>query len=232
GTARHKAPGRGDPRRREVGPGRGHPRRGPGRGGQPVVSRSAPVAGPSARVAAPGAVIAVTVLAAFTAHIDLSIVNLALPVIGEAFHVGQSTLAWTVNAYVLPFAVSILAVGRLGDRYGHRAVLATGGAIFAAGSLASALAPNYEALLAGRVAQGIGGAALLTIGLAVISATFAGAARGRVIGLYFAAGATAAVVGPIVGGLLTTAVGWTGMFWAQVPLAVAVAIAAWLVLPP
>jgi MFS family permease len=196
------------------------------------VSRAgAPVAGSSARVASPTAVIAVTVLAAFTAQIDLSIVNLALPVIGEAFRVGQSTLAWTVNAYVLPFAVSILAVGRLGDRYGHRSVLTVGAVVFAAGALASALAPSYEALLAGRVAQGVGGAALLTIGLAVVSATFEGAARGRALGLYFAAGATAAVIGPVVGGVLTTVVGWPGMFWAQVPLALAVAIAAWTVLP-
>ena len=68
----------------------------------------------------PGALVAVSVLAAFTANFDLQIVNLALPVIGDAFDVGQSTLAWAVNAYVLPFAVSILAVGRLGDRYGLR----------------------------------------------------------------------------------------------------------------
>ena len=173
----------------------------------------------------------VAVLAAFTANIDLSIVNLALPVVGEAFGVGQSTLAWTVSAYVLPFAVSILAVGRLGDRYGHRPVLTAGGLIFAAGALASALAPSYGVLLAGRVAQGIGGAALLTIGLAAISATFQGAERGRALGLYFAAGAIAAVVGPLVGGLLTTLVGWPGIFWAQVPLALIVAVAAWTVMP-
>ncbi len=165
------------------------------------------------------AVVGVAVLAAFTANLDLSIVNLALPVIGEAFGVGQSTLAWTVSAYVLPFAVSILAVGRLGDRYGHRRILAIGGLVFAAGALASALAPGYGVLLAGRVAQGIGGAALLTIGLAAISATFEGPARGRALGLYFAAGAIAAVIGPLVGGLLASLVGWQGIFWAQVPLA-------------
>ena len=189
---------------------------------------SAGSAGPTIR---PSAVVGVAVLAAFTANLDLSIVNLALPVIGEAFGVGQSTLAWTVSAYVLPFAVSILAVGRLGDRYGHRTLLAAGGLIFAAGAMASALAPTYPVLLAGRVAQGIGGAALLTIGLAAISATFQGPARGRALGLYFAAGAIAAVVGPLVGGLLASLVGWQGIFWAQVPLALLVAATAWTSLP-
>ena len=171
-------------------------------------------------------------LAAFTANLDLSIVNLALPVVGDAFGVGQSTLAWTVSAYVLPFAVSILAVGRLGDRYGHRPVLAIGGLVFALGAATSALAPAYPVLLAGRVAQGIGGAALLTIGLAVISASYTGAERGRALGLYFAAGAIAAVIGPLVGGLLTALLGWPGIFWAQVPLALVAALAAWVLLPP
>ena len=86
-------------------------------------------------------------------------------------------------------------------------------------------------LLAGRVVQGIGGAALLTIGLASISASFQGPARGRALGLYFAAGATAAVIGPLVGGVLTSLVGWPGMFWVQVPLAVGTAAAAWAILP-
>jgi MFS family permease len=179
----------------------------------------------------PGALTAVAVLAAFTANLDLSIVNLALPVIGDAFGVGQSTLAWAVNAYVLPFAVSILAVGRLGDRFGLRPVLTVGALLFAMGAALSALAPAYEVLLAGRVIQGVGGAALLTIGLAAISATFEGPARGRALGFYFAAGATAAVAGPLAGGVLTALVGWPGMFWIQAPLALAVAASAWAVLP-
>ena len=171
------------------------------------------VAGAPTTIRRPGALVAVSVLAAFTANFDLQIVNLALPVIGEAFDVSQSTLAWAVNAYVLPFAVSILAVGRLGDRFGLRPVLTIGGLLFAVGAALSALAPAYGVLLAGRVVQGIGGAALLTIGLASISASFEGPARGRALGLYFAAGATAAVIGPLVGGVLTSLVGWPGMFW-------------------
>ena len=179
----------------------------------------------------PRAIIAVTVLAAFTANVDLSIVNLALPVVGRAFEVGQSDLAWTVNAYVLPYAVSILAVGRLADRVGHRRVLAVGALLFLLGSLVAAAAPTYLFLLVGRAIQGLGGSALLTIGLAIISVNFTGPARGRALGLYFAAGASAAVVGPLIGGWLATAAGWRAIFWSQVPLALLVVLAALALLP-
>jgi EmrB/QacA subfamily drug resistance transporter len=185
----------------------------------------------AAATGGPSIVVVAAVLASFTANLDLSIVNLALPRIGEAFGVGQSTLAWTVNAYVLPYAVSILAVGTLADRFGHGRVLGTGAVLFAIGALVSALATAYPVLLGGRVVQGVGGAALLTVGLAALSSRFAGPARGRALGLYFAAGATAAVVGPIVGGVLTTAFGWPAMFWCQVPLAAAIAVVAFARLP-
>ena len=166
--------------------------------------------------------LAVAAVASFTANVDLSIVNLALPTIGRSFGVSQSQLAWTVVAYVLPYAVSILAVGRLGDGFGHRRVLAVAGLVFAAGSLVASTAGVYPQLLAGRVLQGFGGAGLLTIGLAIVSANFAGAARGRGLGYYFAAGATAAVVGPLVGGVLAAAAGWPAIFWIQIPLALGV----------
>ena len=106
---------------------------------------TAGVAGAPTTIRRPGALVAVSVLAAFTANFDLQIVNLALPVIGEAFGVSQSTLAWAVNAYVLPFAVSILAVGRLGDRFGLRPVLTIGGLLFAVGRRAQRRSPRRTA---------------------------------------------------------------------------------------
>jgi EmrB/QacA subfamily drug resistance transporter len=174
---------------------------------------------------------AAAVLASFTANVDLSIVNLALPTIGRSFDVSQSQLAWTVVAYVLPYAVSILAVGRLGDRFGHRRVLAVAGLLFAVGSLVASAASVYPQLLVGRVLQGFGGAGLLTIGLAIVSANFTGAARARGLGYYFAAGATAAVVGPLVGGVLASSAGWSAIFWVQIPLALVVMGMAFRVVP-
>jgi EmrB/QacA subfamily drug resistance transporter len=195
------------------------------------VTAPSPVAGSSPAPDRPALLIAVAALAAFTANVDLSIVNLALPLVGHAFRTTQSELAWTVNAYVVPYAVSILAVGRLGDGFGHRRVLVGGALLFALGSITSAAAPAYAVLVAGRVLQGLGGSALLTIGLAIVSANFVGPERGRALGLYFAAGAGAAVVGPIVGGFLAAGAGWSAIFWVQIPLALAVTAVALAVLP-
>ncbi|MGB2940576.1 MAG: MFS transporter [Candidatus Dormiibacterota bacterium] len=171
-------------------------------------------------------------LAAATAFLDTSIVNLALPALGKAFGTSASELAWAVNAYVLPFAISILAVGRLGDALGRRRVLAVGAAIFAVGCAGAVVAPNYPVLLAMRALQGIGASALLTLSLAVVSAGFDETARPRALGFYFAAGASAAAIGPVIGGVLTSAFGWRAMFAVQVPLALLVIVMALVALEP
>ncbi|MDP9326421.1 MAG: MFS transporter, partial [Candidatus Dormibacteraeota bacterium] len=171
-------------------------------------------------------------LAAATAFLDTSIVNLALPALGKAFGTSASELAWVVNAYVLPFAISILAVGKLGDAFGRRRVLALGAAIFAVGCAGAVVAPTYPVLLAMRVLQGIGASALLTLSLAVVSAGFDETARPRALGFYFAAGASAAAIGPVIGGLLTSAFGWRAMFVVQVPLALVVIVMALVALEP
>src|SRR2546428_12486879 len=96
---------------------------------------------------------------AFTPILDTNIVNLAIPRIGVAFGTSASELAWVVTAYVIPFAVTILAIGRLGDSLGRRRVLIWGAVLFAASSLACAAAPTYAALIIARAFQGIGGRA-------------------------------------------------------------------------
>src|SRR2546428_7378354 len=93
---------------------------------------------------------------AFTPILDTNIVNLAIPRIGLAFGTSASQLAWVVTAYVIPFAVSILAIGRLGDRLGRKRVLVAGALLFATASLLCAIAPTYEALIAARALQGVG----------------------------------------------------------------------------
>ncbi|MGE5102627.1 MAG: MFS transporter [Deltaproteobacteria bacterium] len=156
---------------------------------------------------------------AFTPILDTNIVNLAIPRIGMAFETTASELAWVVTAYVIPFAVTILAIGRLGDRFGRRRLLTIGSLLFAASSLACALAPSYGALIAARAIQGIGGSTLITTGLGIISASYSGPARARALGIFFSGGFFAGVVGPMLGGILTTLFTWRGMFAVQVPLA-------------
>lgn len=163
---------------------------------------------------------------AFTPILDTNIVNLAIPRIGMAFGTTASELAWVVTAYVIPFAVTILAIGRLGDRFGRRRLLTVGSLLFAASSLACALAPGYGALLTARALQGIGGSTLITTGLGIVSASYSGPARARALGIFFSGGFFAGVVGPMLGGILTTLSTWRGMFAVQVPLAIAALVLA------
>ena len=171
-------------------------------------------------------------LASFTAFVDSGIVNLALPQIGRAFQADTDGLAWVVTAYIVPFAVSILAVGKLGDSWGRRTVLSGGALLFAAGCAGAAVAPSYPVLLCMRVIQGLGASALLTISLAVVVAAFDTATRPRALGIYFAASALGGIAGPVLGGLLASRFGWEALFMLQVPLGVAVAVMALRILEP
>jgi EmrB/QacA subfamily drug resistance transporter len=175
-------------------------------------------------------VLALSWLAAFTPILDLDIVTTALPRIGSHFGAGASDLAWVVNAYIITFAISILAVGRIGDTIGRRRVLAGGSALFALATAGAALAPDLPVLLTMRALQGVGGSAMLTTSLAVVSASFDGPVRARALGVYFSGGALGGVLGPVVGGMLVAAFGWRMMFAIQIPLAVAVAMLAVAVL--
>ena len=161
---------------------------------------------------------------AFTPVLDTNIVNLAIPRIGMAFGTTASQLAWVVTAYVIPFAVTILAIGRLGDRFGRRRVLLAGAMLFAVASVACALAPTFDALIAARAFQGIGGSTLITTGLGIVSASYSGPARARAIGIFFSGGFFAGVTGPVLGGVLTSLFTWRGMFAAQIPLSLVVII--------
>jgi EmrB/QacA subfamily drug resistance transporter len=176
-------------------------------------------------------VLALSWLAAFTPILDLDVVTTALPRIGLAFGVGASELAWVVNAYIITFAISILAVGSIGDAIGRRRVLVGGAALFGLATAGAAMAPSLPVLLAMRALQGLGGSAMLTTSLAVVSSSFDGPVRARALGLYFSGGALGGVLGPVVGGVLVSAFGWRAMFAVQIPLAIGVALLALAVLP-
>lgn len=171
-------------------------------------------------------------LCAFVPILDTNIVNLALPRIGMAFGTSASELAWVVTAYVIPFAVSILAVGRLGDSVGRRRVLLAASLLFAIASLVCAAAPSYALLLGGRVVQGIAGSALITTALGYISASYTGLARARAIGIFFTGGSFGGMVGPVLGGVLTSLLTWRGMFALQIPLALVALVLVYVLVAP
>jgi EmrB/QacA subfamily drug resistance transporter len=173
----------------------------------------------------PAATIAATILGSSLAFIDGSVVNVALPTIGHAFHAGPAALAWTINAYLLPLGALILLGGAIGDHYGRRRVFQVGIAIFLLASLLCTFAPTLALLLAGRALQGIGSALLMPSSLAILGASFSGSARGRAIGTWAAAGAIAGAVGPVLGGWIVDVFGWRPIFLINLPIGFG---AAWL----
>ncbi|MEU2420103.1 MFS transporter [Streptomyces sp. NPDC007851] len=160
-----------------------------------------------------------TVLGSSMAMLDSTVVNVALPRIGEDLDASLSALQWTVNAYMLTLAGLILLGGSLGDQYGRRKVFVTGVVWFAAASLMCGLAPTDAVLIGARALQGVGGALLTPGSLALIQASFHPDDRARAVGLWSGFGGIGAAVGPFLGGWLVDGPGWRWVFLLNVPLA-------------
>jgi EmrB/QacA subfamily drug resistance transporter len=167
-------------------------------------------------------VLLATVLGSGLTFLDATVVNIALPRIGEDFDAGAAALQWTVNGYTLSLASLILLGGSLGDRFGRRRVFVVGVAWFAAASLLCGLAPNVETLIAARVLQGVGGALLTPGSLAILEASFESDDRARAIGAWSGMAGVAGAVGPFLGGWLIEAASWRLIFLINVPLAAVV----------
>jgi EmrB/QacA subfamily drug resistance transporter len=159
-------------------------------------------------------------VATFMIQLDVTIVNVALPSIQRDLRVSAGALEWVISGYALSLAALIPVSGALGDRYGRRRVFLAGIVIFAVGSAACALSPDEVALVAFRVLQGAGGAAMLALTLSIITETFPPQTRAGAIGTWAAVGGTGFGVGPAAGGILLTFFGWASVFWVNVPLAV------------
>ena len=171
-------------------------------------------------------VLAVTVLGSSIAFLEATVVNVALPAIGEDLGADVAGLQWTINGYLLTLASLILLGGSLGDRYGRRRIFELGVVWFTAASMLCAVAPSVGFLIFARVIQGVGGALLTPGSLALIDATFHPADRGRAIGQWSALGGISAAIGPLVGGYLVESVTWRAIFFINIPLGLFVVWAA------
>ena len=167
-------------------------------------------------------IIAATVLGSSMAMLDATVVNVALPTIGNELHTSLAGLQWVVTAYTLTLAGLILLGGALGDRFGRRRVFLIGVTWFALSSALCGLAPNIGVLIAARGLQGIGGALLTPGSLAIIQSTFAADDRPRAIGAWSGLGGVAGAIGPFLGGWIVGSIGWRWIFLLNLPLAVAV----------
>lgn len=156
-------------------------------------------------------------------QLDVTIVNVALPAIGHQLQAGVSQLQWVVDAYTLGFAVFLLSAGAIGDRYGAHHVFMAGFVLFALASLACALAPDALLLNLARAAQGVGAALLVPSSLAILNTAYGHdrALLAKAIAWWTAAGGVSIAAGPVLGGVLMSALGWRSIFWVNIPICLA-----------
>ncbi|MFC9440418.1 MFS transporter, partial [Nocardia sp. NPDC057030] len=152
--------------------------------------------------------------------IDVTIVNVALPDIAVDLRAGLSSLQWVVDGYALALAALLLVLGSLADRVGAKRAYLAGLVLFALASLGCGIADTASNLIAARVLQGIGGAAMFATTLSLLHSTYTGRDRGIAFGVWGAVSGAAAGIGVVLGGVLTEALSWRWIFFVNLPIAV------------
>jgi EmrB/QacA subfamily drug resistance transporter len=159
-----------------------------------------------------------TILGSTVVFLDSTVVNVALPNVADDLNAGLAGQQWVVEAYMLTLVSLLLVGGSLGDQLGRKRMFIFGLIGFAATSILCALAPTVEFLVGARALQGIAGALLVPGSLAIVAATFEGAARGKAVGTWTAWTGIATVLGPAGGGALVEAISWRAVFWVNIPV--------------
>jgi EmrB/QacA subfamily drug resistance transporter len=175
-------------------------------------------------------VLAVTVAAQFMVILDVAVVNVALPSIRHDLHFSQESLQWVITAYSILFGGALLLGGRLADLLGRRRLFMSGVALFTLSSLLSGLAWSEGSLIVGRALQGLGGALLAPAALSIVVPTFReGRDRNVALAVWGAASGSGGAVGVLLGGVLTSYLSWSWIFFVNLPVGVAVlAVSPWL----
>jgi EmrB/QacA subfamily drug resistance transporter len=160
------------------------------------------------------------VLGFFMILVDLTIVTVATPTLIDKLDASVSQVVWVSSAYMLAYAVPVLITGRLGDRYGSKYLYLAGLAVFTLASLWCGLSTTIEMLIVARVVQGLGASMITPQTMAIITRIFPAAERGKAMAVWGATAGVAMVVGPILGGVLTDALGWEWIFFVNIPVGV------------
>jgi len=158
--------------------------------------------------------------ATFMLLVDVTIVQVALPTMQRQLHASFADLEWVISAYALALAALILTQGSLADRFGRKRIFVVGLAVFTLASLLCGLADSATFLIVGRAIQGVGGAAMFATSLALIGQDFRGPERGTAIAAWGATVGGAVAVGPLVGGALTSGLGWRWIFFVNLPIGI------------
>jgi EmrB/QacA subfamily drug resistance transporter len=193
-----------------------------------AAARAAAGTGPGASLSTRRGLLILLLLcgAQFFVVLDATIVNVALPSIQRALHFTPQNLQWVASGYALTFAGFLLLGGRAADLLGRRRIFMTGVLLFIASSLTGGLATSPGMLLGARFAQGVGGAMLSPAALSLLTTSFGGEARAKALGIYGAIGGAGGAAGVLFGGLLTSGPGWPWVLFVNVPLGIAIVLAA------
>lgn len=167
-------------------------------------------------------ILAICCLSLLIVGLDITALNVALPVIGDELGAGVSGLQWTVDAYLVVMASLLMLAGSMGDRFGRRRVFVTGLGVFTTASVLCAVAPTVEVLIAARALQGVGASMLNPVAMSIITNTFTDPReRAQAVGVWGAVFGVSMALGPIVGGALVTAAGWEAIFLLNLPIGIA-----------
>jgi EmrB/QacA subfamily drug resistance transporter len=168
-------------------------------------------------------VLALTSVASFMVALDALVVTTALTAIRLALHASVAELQWTVNAYILTFAVLLMTAAAVGDRFGRRRMFVAGLALFTLASAACAVAPSAGWLIAARALQGAGAAMVMPLAMTLLTAAFPPERRGWALGIFGGVTGLAVGGGPVVGGAIAQGLAWQWIFWLNVPIGLAAA---------
>ena len=164
-------------------------------------------------------VLAVCCTSLFLTGFDSTAVMIGLPAVGRSLHAGVAGLQWSVTAYTVTLASLLMSAGVIADRFGRRTVFQAGLAVFILGSWLCSIAPSLAWLIAFRAVQGAGAAGLNPAALGIISNVFRDpAGKARAIGVWDGVYGLSLTLGPVAGGVLVSAAGWRGIFWANIPV--------------
>jgi EmrB/QacA subfamily drug resistance transporter len=180
----------------------------------------------------PWLILAICCMSLLIVGTDSTIVNIALPAIRRGLGASLSGLQWSVDAYTLVIASFLMASGSMADRFGRRRVFQIGLALFTLGSLLCSLATSVTLLVVFRCLQALGGSMLNPVALSIVTNTFTERqARARAMGIWSAVFGISLALGPVLGGLLVTDVGWRAIFWINIPIGAAAILLTQLFVP-
>jgi EmrB/QacA subfamily drug resistance transporter len=167
-------------------------------------------------------VLLICCMSLFIVGLDITVVNVALPSIGQELDAGISGLQWTVGAYTVVMASLLMFSGSMADRLGRKRCFVIGLTVFSAGSLLCSLAPSIGFLVGARVLQAVGGSMMNPVAMSIITNTFTDPReRAQAVGVWGAVFGISMALGPVVGGALVSSLGWRSIFWINIPLGLA-----------